>query len=80
MMLQPSQNGVEIPGDFDRLRKIIPIYARAGLLRRVDMPDGGVEFVETQTDLVFASFDGKGRPLAAPMATTPVHLVFDPAA
>lgn len=80
MMLSPSQNGVEISEDFERLRRVIPVYARAGLLRRVGLPDGGVEFVDTQTDLVFASFDGKGRPLASPMAAMVVDLVFDPAA
>jgi hypothetical protein len=80
MMLRTSQNGVELPGDSDRLRRVIPVYARAGLLRRVGLPDGGIEFVDTQTDLVFASFDGKGRPLSGLVDTAVADLVFDPAA
>jgi hypothetical protein len=80
MMLPPAHDGFEISEEFDRLRRVIPVYARAGLLRRVGLPDGGVEFVETQTDHVFASFDGKGRPLAGPAATMVAGLVFDPAA
>jgi hypothetical protein len=45
----------------DRLRQVIPHYLRTGLLRRHGLPDGGIEFVEAQTDRVFATFDRQGR-------------------
>jgi hypothetical protein len=56
-------DGVDHP---DRLREVIPGYTRSGLLRRVDLPDGGIEFIESRTDRVFARYDGRGRLVARP--------------
>ncbi len=52
---------IERVGHPDRLREIIPRYVRAGILRRIGLPDGGIEFVEVLTDRVFATFDAQGR-------------------
>ncbi len=43
------------------LREIIPIYLRAGILRRVEDFGGGILFIEVQTDRIFAKIDPWGR-------------------
>jgi hypothetical protein len=60
----PTRDRADAPGHLDRVRELIPRHTRSGLLRRVTLPDGGVEFVEAMTDRVFAAFDGRGRLLA----------------
>lgn len=52
---------VEAITDLARLREAIPGYLRAGVLRRVDLPDGRIHFVEVVTDLVYATIDARGR-------------------
>lgn len=55
------RDGVETVENPDHIREMIPRYTRDGLLRRIGLPDGGVEFVEAMTDRVFATFDARGR-------------------
>ena len=43
------------------LRELIPVYLRAGILRRVEDFGGGILFIEVQTDRVFARIDPRGR-------------------
>jgi hypothetical protein len=64
MTTPTATNSVEPATQLDRIREVIPRYTRDGLLRRIGLPDGGVEFVEALTDRVFAAFDGQGRLVA----------------
>jgi hypothetical protein len=43
------------------LRELIPIYLRAGILRRVEDFGGGILFIEVRTDQIFARIDPWGR-------------------
>jgi len=43
------------------LRELIPIYLRAGILRRVEDFGGGILFIEVGTDRIFATIDPRGR-------------------
>jgi len=43
------------------LRELIPVYLRAGILRRVEDFGGGILFIEVQTDRIFAKIDPRGR-------------------
>jgi len=43
------------------LRELIPIYLRAGILRRVEDFEGGIQFIEVRTDRIFARVDPRGR-------------------
>ena len=61
MSTLPTSNGAELVNYPDQLRELIPHYLRAGILRRVALPDGGIQFVEAQTDQVFITLDGQGR-------------------
>jgi hypothetical protein len=61
MSTLPILDQVEPVDHPDRLREVIPRYLRAGILRRIALPDGGIEFVEIFTDRVFATLDGQGR-------------------
>ena len=56
-----ARDKAEILDHPDRIREVIPRHLRAGVLRRIELPDGGIQFVEARTDLVFATFDGRGR-------------------
>jgi len=42
------------------LRELIPVYLRAGILRRVEDFGGGILFIEVQTDRIFAKIDPRG--------------------
>jgi hypothetical protein len=42
------------------LRELIPVYLRAGILRRVEDFGGGILFIEVQTDRIFARIDPRG--------------------
>lgn len=64
MTIAPPRGGVDRTDHVDQVRETIPHFIRAGVLRRLDLPDGAVAFVETQTDRVFATFDRRGRLVA----------------
>jgi len=61
MPMQTIRDCAGTPDHPDRLREVIPHHLRTGFLRRHELPDGGIEFVEAQTDRVYASFDRRGR-------------------
>jgi hypothetical protein len=61
MLMPMIRERAETLEDPDRLREAIPRHLRTGFLRRHGLPDGGIEFVEAQTDRVYATFDRRGR-------------------
>jgi hypothetical protein len=61
MPMQMMRECAETPDHPDRLREVIPHHLRTGFLRRHELPDGGIEFVEARTDRVYATFDRRGR-------------------
>lgn len=63
-MSLPSIERIDRVNHPDLIREVIPRHTRSGLLRRVGLPDGGLEFIESTTDRVFARFDAQGRYVA----------------
>lgn len=55
------QLDLEVSREPRGLRELIPAYLRAGILRRVEDFDGGILFIEVQTDRIFAKIDPRGR-------------------
>jgi hypothetical protein len=57
----PFRRDPEVAREPRGLRDLIPIYLRAGILRRVEDFGGGILFIEVQTDRIFAKIDPRGR-------------------